>query len=112
MLGIVLAACSQDGDIPEVAGTEETALETSLPRRGSSTEELTRLPQDEVTPALARAAQQLLEQNADAPFGTQFSLEYAGKRYVARIQEHYHEPGGPDRPYGHHRGVTLYRPKR
>jgi hypothetical protein len=111
-LGLVLSACSQNDDMPAAPATAETTLETRLPRRGASTEELTRLPQSEVTPALARAAQRLLEQHADAPFGSEYSLEYAGKRYVARIEEHYHEPGGPDRPYGHHRGVTLYRPQR
>ena len=103
----LLGACSQNGD----ARSNETAMETRLPRRGDSTEE-TRLPQSEVTPELAQAAQQLLEKHTDAPLGSEFTLEYAGKRYVARIEEHYHEPGGPDRPYGQHRGVTLYRPKR
>jgi hypothetical protein len=70
------------------------------------------LPQAEVTPELARAARQVLEENSDAPLGSEFSLEYAGERYVARIEEHYHEPGGSKRPYGHHRGVTLYRSQR
>ena len=103
-LGLMLMACSQNGD--------SVTAETTSPRRGDSTEELARLPQSEVTPELAAAAQRLLEKHPDAPFGTEFDLEYGGKRYVARIEEHYHEPGGLDRPYGHHRGVTLYRSRR
>jgi hypothetical protein len=103
-LGLMLMACSQNGD--------SVTAETTSPRRGDSTEERARLPQSEVTPELAAAAQRLLEKHPDAPFGTEFDLEYGGKRYVARIEEHYHEPGGPDRPYGHHRGVTLYRSQR
>jgi len=103
-LALALAACSQNGEQP--------TAETPSPRRGDSTEERVRLPQDEVTPALARAAERVLEEHAEAPLGSEFNLDYAGKRYVARIEEHYHEPGGPDRPYGHHRGVTLYRSQR
>jgi hypothetical protein len=101
-LGLVLSACSQNRDATE---------ETTAPRRGDSTER-TPLTQEEVTPELAAVAKRLLEEHPEAPFGTQFSLEYAGKNYIARIEEHYHEPGGPERPYGHHRGVTLYRSHR
>jgi hypothetical protein len=103
-LGLMVMACSQNGD--------SVTAETTSPRRGDSTEERARLPQSEVTPELAAAAQRLLEKHPEAPFGTEFDLEYRGERYVARIEEHYHEPGGPDRPYGHHRGVTLYRSRR
>jgi hypothetical protein len=103
-LGVMLLACSQNAD---VATTEARA-----PRRGDSTEERAPLPQSEVTPELSAAAQRLLEKHPDAPFGTEFDLKHGGKRYVARIEEHYNEPGGPDRPYGHHRGVTLYRSQR
>jgi hypothetical protein len=99
-----LFSCSQNG--------ESVTAETTSPRRGDSTEERARLAQSEVTPELAAAAQRLLEKHPDAPFGTEFDLEHGGKRYVARIEEHYNEPGGPDRPYGHHRGVTLYRSQR
>jgi hypothetical protein len=102
-LGAVLSACDQIGAAP--------VEEASLSRRGESTE-LVPVPQSEVTPELAAAAQRLLERNPGAPFGSEFSLENQGKRYVARIEEHYNEPGGSERPYGHHRGVTLYRPKR
>jgi hypothetical protein len=63
----------------------------------------------ETTPEIERRAKEILDANDDAPMGTEVSFEVDGRAYVARIEEHYHEPGGPRRPWGHHRGVTVYR---
>lgn len=30
-----------------------------------------------------------------------------GKTYATLIEQHFHEPGGPGKPWGLHRGVTL-----
>ena len=38
------------------------------------------------------------------------SLPFAasdGKMYAIWVEQHYHEPGGPIKPWGYHHGVTL-----
>ena len=66
------------------------------------------LTAEETTPAIEKRAQEILDSNAAAPLGTEVPFEMDGHAYVARIEEHYHEPGGPRRPWGSHRGVTVY----
>ena len=61
-----------------------------------------------MTPEIARRAREILDGNSGAPFGTEVPFEIDGQTYVGRIEEHYHEPGGPRRPWGRHRGVTVY----
>jgi len=62
----------------------------------------------EASSEIAQRARQILDENADAPFGTEVPFEIDGRSYVGRIEEHYHEPGGPRQPWGPHRGVTVY----
>jgi hypothetical protein len=62
----------------------------------------------ETTPAIEQRAKEILEAHADAPLRTEIPFDNEGKSYIARIEEHYHEPGGPRRPWGPHRGVTVY----
>ena len=64
---------------------------------------------EETTPAIEQRAKDILDANHGAAMGTEVPFEIDGRAYVARIEEHYHEPGGPRRPWGHHRGVTVYR---
>jgi hypothetical protein len=64
---------------------------------------------EETTSAIEQRAKEILDANQDAAMGTEVPFEIDGRAYVARIEEHYHEPGGPHRPWGHHRGVTVYR---
>lgn len=42
------------------------------------------------------------------PYGTEVPFQIGGVRYVARIEEHYHPPGGPRKPWGYHGGVSLF----
>jgi hypothetical protein len=63
----------------------------------------------ETTPAIEQRAKAILDANREAAIGTELTFEIDGRRYLARIEEHYHEPGGPHRPWGRHRGVTVYR---
>jgi hypothetical protein len=67
------------------------------------------LQPQETTPEIEQRAKEILDAKQDAPMGTEVPFEIDGRAYVARIEEHYHEPGGPLRPWGHHRGVTVYR---
>jgi hypothetical protein len=62
---------------------------------------------DEVTPALIRVADKLLWDD-DPPLGTQVDFVVEGREYMARLELHFHDVGGPLRPWGYHKGVTLY----
>ena len=66
-----------------------------------------RLMPEELTPELIRKADDLIW-NHDAPLGTEIILDADGKPFVARFEEHYHAVGGPKRPWGAHKGITLY----
>lgn len=46
-----------------------------------------------------------------APMGTVTKMPFAGRDIVGIIQPHYHPPGGPTKPWGWHKGVTLYERK-
>jgi hypothetical protein len=61
-----------------------------------------------MTPAVAQRAREILDENSGAAYGTEVPFEIDGQSYIGRIEEHYHEPGGPRKPWGRHRGVTVY----
>jgi hypothetical protein len=62
----------------------------------------------EVTPALAKKAEELLLEHADAAIGSEYPFTLDGRRYVGRIEEHDNATGEADRPAGKHKGVTVY----
>lgn len=63
---------------------------------------------DEMTTEIAKRAREILDSNSDSAYGTEVPFEVDGQTYIGRIEEHYHEPGGPKKPWGRHRGVTVY----
>jgi peptidoglycan hydrolase-like protein with peptidoglycan-binding domain len=67
-----------------------------------------RMRDAEVTPALAAEAKRLLALHHAAPYGSEYPFEVEGGRYLARLEEHYHEPGGPLKPWGYHPGISLF----
>jgi peptidoglycan LD-endopeptidase CwlK len=69
---------------------------------------LRRLTNAEVAPAITAAAKRILKEHHRDPFGTEIPFEADGRAYVARIEEHYHKPGGPLKPWGYHHGVTVF----
>lgn len=46
-----------------------------------------------------------------APLGTVTKLPTDGRDIAAVIEPHFHEPGGPVKPWGWHKGVSLYERK-
>jgi len=46
-----------------------------------------------------------------APLGTITKLPTDGRDIVAVIEAHFHEPGGPVKPWGWHKGVSLFERK-
>jgi hypothetical protein len=65
-------------------------------------------PKAEVTPALAKKAEELLREHADAAIGSEYRFTLGGRGYVGRIEEHDNPTGEADRPPGKHKGVTVY----
>jgi hypothetical protein len=62
----------------------------------------------EVTPQLGKIARNILITYRSSSYGTGYHFNHGGRSYMGRIEEHYHPPGGDKRPWGHHKGVTLY----
>jgi N-acetylmuramoyl-L-alanine amidase len=75
---------------------------------GHGMRSLRRLTNAELTAALIAQARRLLAAHHAAPYGSEYPFEIDGVRYVGRIEEHYHPPGGPRKPWGHHPGVSLF----
>ena len=66
-----------------------------------------KLTPEELTPELIRKSTDVLWK-FDSPVGSEIVLEAEGKSFIARFEEHFHEVGGPQRPWGLHKGITLY----
>jgi hypothetical protein len=62
----------------------------------------------EVTPELAKKAEEILNANPGAELGTTVRFELDGKAYIGRFEEHDNPEGEPGRPAGKHKGVTVY----
>jgi len=67
-----------------------------------------RLQKGEVTRELEQKAGTVLKEHGDEPIGTEVPFELDGRSFIARIEQHYHEPGSSNGPWGLHKGVTLY----
>lgn len=66
-----------------------------------------KLTEAELTPKLIRRAEELLATEYPA-LGSEIPLEVDGRIYFGRVELHFHEEGGPKKPWGYHRGMTLY----
>ena len=103
-----IAGCSRERSEPVIqAGPPIPGIAAKSEDEGRE-KELRPVDSDEVTPAIERRASEILSEHAHDPLGTEVPFEIEGRSYVAKIEQHYHEPGGPRRPWGHHRGVTVY----
>ena len=108
-----LGACSRQKP-PSVAPPPPTAQEPAKKAPKRPFAGTVNVPQrravrgSEMTTEIARKAREILDGYSDAAYGTEVPFEIDGHRYIGRIEEHYHEPGGPKRPWGRHRGVTVY----
>lgn len=78
---------------------EDLPLARPAPGRQLSSRELTR--------ELVRKAREILSSQY-LPLGAEIPLEVHGRVYIARVERHFHEVGGPKRPWGYHKGMTLY----
>jgi Putative peptidoglycan binding domain len=67
-----------------------------------------RLRDGEVTPALRDEAKRLLSLHWREPFGAEYPFEIGGRSYFGRVEQHYHPPGGSEKPWGYHTGISLF----
>jgi len=63
-----------------------------------------------VTPEIVSAAEHYLGivMKQHAPIGTEEEITLDGRRYVLRLEWHYHPPGFVGAPNGWHHGITVY----
>lgn len=85
-----------------VAPAEPSAAPVVAKRR------LRRLKQSELNPSLMQASAELIKKHHAKRFGTEVDVEIVGKRYVARVERHFHPEGGAIKPWGHHPGISLF----
>ena len=85
------------------AGSAEQA-ETTAP----SKRVVRRIKGSEMSVAVVKKARSIINEHYKKPFGFEVEFEIDGKRFVGRIEPHYHPPGGALRPWGHHHGCSLY----
>lgn len=50
----------------------------------------------------------ILQAHYGEPFGTQYAFDLNGQHYFGRLEQHCHPPGGPEKPWGYHTGVSLF----
>lgn len=62
----------------------------------------------ERTEAVKKHANRILKDHGREPLGTGYLFFADGKPYFGRLERHYHRPGGTERPWGYHVGVTVY----
>jgi hypothetical protein len=101
----------------QLAGIEAKAMANASPAAAARALRIEDLPAvsaavrplrpEELNPELVQRADDLLW-NHPSPVGVDVPLEVNGKSYVARFAYHYHEFGGAKKPWGYHKGVTLY----
>jgi hypothetical protein len=95
--------------IPHLSVHPEPQQADDADRDQAETEtKLRRLRQSEVTRAHGIKAKEILNSTRGQPFGAEVRFELNGKSYAAVIEHHYHEPGGEARPWGWHRGISLF----
>src|SRR5688572_14787202 len=108
-LTLAVVACRRDGPPPAADSQVTTLGQGGEGGQGArDAEELRMLTDAELTPAIIGKAQQVLKQYREQRLGYEVPFDLEGKRYVARLEEHYHPPGSGEQPVGEHLGVTVY----
>ncbi|HXK17498.1 MAG TPA: peptidoglycan-binding domain-containing protein [Polyangiaceae bacterium] len=67
-----------------------------------------RMTDGEVSSNARREAKAILDAHWREPLGSEFPFDDGGRSIIARLEQHYHEPGGVARPWGYHTGVSLF----
>ncbi len=121
LVGVVAATAAHSDATPKAsvpatpsssqlaAVAPETAAPAPYVQPGEPPATLRRLKKSEVPVGLLGGTlHALLAANSSKPIGALVPVHFEGRDYVARIEVHYHPEGGPVRPWGNHRGVSLF----
>jgi hypothetical protein len=107
----------QDATAGLAAASQRAASRVSIPKAESEKPapapapektHLRRLTGKEMNRALVEQAKRIILAHHQDAFGTEIPFEIEGKRYVGRIERHYHPEGGPLKPWGFHHGCSLF----
>lgn len=99
--------------VTETAGQAGSGSPTPAATGQANSGQMTGAPQGyqairgQVPPGVSAKARSLL----GGDFGTETPFELDGKKYIARVEHHYHPPGYVGGPTGWHKGVTVYEQK-
>jgi hypothetical protein len=99
-------APSPTGFDPTKTYGETTRVTLAVPSgwRRATSAEVSALPELLTSARELRASSGFL----DLPYGTLIPFTASdGKMYALWVEQHYHEPGGPVKPWGYHKGVTV-----
>jgi hypothetical protein len=115
LIAVLVAGCSQGRRAPDGRSNAATLTQAAAAADddgdgdGDEPDDSLRvLATEELTPSIQRIAQQILEEHHEQPLGHEVPFELEGKRYVGRLEKHYHPPGSGREPVGEHVGVTVY----
>jgi len=99
------AAVSHTNSNPTTPEADSAEVEESAAPESVT---LRRLRARELNRALVKQARAIILEHYKKPFGTEIPFEVDGKRYVGRIEKHFHPVGGPAKPWGWHHGCSLF----
>ncbi|HEX3597162.1 MAG TPA: hypothetical protein VHU80_18770 [Polyangiaceae bacterium] len=111
-VGVFKLRAHRPGGGAHLVRTAKAAVMTQAPAPVVQVEDLPpvvmrKLTPEELTPSLIKKAEDVLWK-FDSPVGSEIVIEDSGKSVIARFEQHFHEIGGPLRPWGFHKGITLY----
>jgi hypothetical protein len=90
------ATQAQDQVAPQATEAEQVATE------------LRRVSNKELNRQLIAKAVDVQSRLRMLDYGAEESFDMDGKHYVGRLERHYHTPGGELKPWGWHKGTSLY----
>jgi hypothetical protein len=108
LTALAVTTCKRSGHPPDVDSQVTTLGQGGEGGHHQRPLALRPLKSEELTPDIIDEAEQILKQYGDQPLGYEVPFELAGRRYVARLEQHYHPPGSSEGPIGEHLGVTVY----
>lgn len=91
---------------PVAVSPAATAESTTTPSKAVAPK-LRRLRENELSPALLKAAADVVRRHHQSRIGTEVALDIDGKQVIARLERHFHPEGGELKPWGYHLGVSL-----
>lgn len=65
-------------------------------------------PSNPYATAIVTAAKEALGMLFPQPLGAERIVDIGGRQYACVLERHYHPPGGPAKPWGPHKGISMF----